>query len=67
MSANARYRTRTPKGIFFYDDPEQMNRDRERWTVALLISRQAGRASPARHPVRAGSAGDSGSGPTERE
>ncbi len=43
MTANARYRTRVPKGIFLYDDHEQMMRDRERWTVELIRARHAGR------------------------
>ncbi len=46
MDANARYRTRTPKGIFFYDSHEQMTRDRERWTVELMRVRRARRAGP---------------------
>jgi len=46
MSANARYRTRTPKGIVFYESHEQMIRDRERWTVELMRARRAGRAEP---------------------
>lgn len=40
MTANARYLTRVPKGVYFYDSPEQMNRDRERWTVELMVLRQ---------------------------
>lgn len=40
MTANARYLTKVPKGIYFYDTPEQMNADRERWTVELMVSRQ---------------------------
>jgi hypothetical protein len=40
MTANARYLTRVPKGIYLYDSPEQMNRDRERWTVELMVARQ---------------------------
>jgi hypothetical protein len=41
MTANARYRTRTPKGIFFYENHDQMSRDRERWTVELMLARRA--------------------------
>lgn len=43
MTANARYRTRTPKGIFFYENHDQMTRDRERWTVELMLARRTGR------------------------
>ncbi len=46
MAANARYRTRVPKGIFFYDNHEQMTRDRDRWTVELMRARRAGRVGP---------------------
>lgn len=46
MSANARYRTRVPKGIFFYENHEQMARDRERWTVELIRARRTGRSGP---------------------
>jgi hypothetical protein len=40
MDANARYRTRAPKGIFFYQTHEEMHRDRERWTVDAIVARQ---------------------------
>ena len=40
MSANARYRTRAPKGIFFYQTHDEMLRDRERWTVDAIVTRQ---------------------------
>jgi hypothetical protein len=40
MAANARYRTRAPKGIHFYASHEDMARDRERWTVEAIIARQ---------------------------
>jgi hypothetical protein len=43
MAANARYYTRAPKGIFFYQNHEEMNRDRERWTIAAILARQAER------------------------
>ena len=39
MSANARYRMRAPKGIF-YQNHDEMTRDRERWTVDAIVSRQ---------------------------
>ncbi len=44
MDANARHRTRVPKGIIFYADHEQMIRDRERWTVEAIIQKQRERA-----------------------
>jgi hypothetical protein len=44
MDANARYRTRAPKGLFFYESHEQMARDRERWTVEAIVHRQTERA-----------------------
>ena len=40
MTANARYRTRAPKGIFFYQTHDEMLRDRERWTVDAIVARQ---------------------------
>ena len=43
MDSNLRYRTRAPKGIFFYENHEQMTRDRERWTIDAML---------ARHPER---------------
>lgn len=44
MDANARYRTRAPKGLFFYENHEQMARDRERWTVEAIVLKQSERA-----------------------
>ncbi len=44
MDANARYRTRAPKGLFFYQSHEQMARDRERWTVDAIVHKQSERA-----------------------
>jgi hypothetical protein len=44
MDANARYRTRAPKGLFFYESHEQMARDRERWTIEAIVHRQSERA-----------------------
>lgn len=44
MDANARYRTRAPKGLFFYESHEQMIRDRERWTVEAIVAKQSIRA-----------------------
>ncbi len=46
MDSNARYRTRVPKGIFFYDSHEQMTHDRERWTVELMRARRAALREP---------------------
>jgi hypothetical protein len=43
MTANARYRTRVPKGVFIYSSHEEMVRDRERWTVDAVVARQSGR------------------------
>ena len=43
MTANARYLTRAPKGIFFYKNHEEMTRDRERWTIDAVVARQAER------------------------
>jgi hypothetical protein len=44
MDANVRYRTRAPKGLFFYESHEQMIRDRERWTVEAIAYKQSERA-----------------------
>ena len=44
MDANARYRTRAPKGLFFYQSHEQMTRDRDRWTVEAIVLKQSERA-----------------------
>ena len=44
MDANARYRTRAPKGLFFYESHEQMASDRERWTVEAIVQKQSERA-----------------------
>lgn len=44
MDANARYRTRAPKGLFFYESHDQMARDRERWTVDAVVQKQSERA-----------------------
>jgi hypothetical protein len=43
MDSHARYRTRAPKGVFFYNSHEEMTRDRERWTVDAMVARQAER------------------------
>lgn len=44
MDANARYRTRAPKGLFFYESHEQMARDRERWTIEAIVHKKSERA-----------------------
>jgi hypothetical protein len=33
------YRTRAPKGVFLYDNHEQMDADRLRWTVEAMVDR----------------------------
>lgn len=43
MDANARYLTRVPKGVFSYQNHEEMARDRERWTLDAILARQAQR------------------------
>lgn len=43
MTANARYVTRAPKGIFFYKNHEEMIRDRERWTIDAVVARHSQR------------------------
>jgi hypothetical protein len=43
MSANARYLTRAPKGVFIYDSHDEMTRDRERWTADAVLARRFGR------------------------
>ena len=44
MDANARYRTRAPKGLFFYESHQQMANDRERWTLEAIVQKQSERA-----------------------
>ncbi|MBX3694881.1 MAG: hypothetical protein KF790_06880 [Steroidobacteraceae bacterium] len=43
MTANARYLTRAPKGVFVYRTHEEMARDRERWTIDAMIARRSER------------------------
>lgn len=40
MTANAGYVTRAPKGIFRYRNAEEMDADRQRWTVDAIVDRQ---------------------------
>ena len=40
MAKLARYRTRVPKGVFFYRDHEAANRDWERWQLDGVKARQ---------------------------
>jgi hypothetical protein len=40
MSAMARYRTRAPKGVFRYDNHEQMAADRLRWQIDAVVAQQ---------------------------
>ena len=37
LAAMAQYRTRAPKGIFFYRSHEEMEADRLRWTVQAIV------------------------------
>jgi hypothetical protein len=43
MTANARYRTCAPKGLFFYKNHDEMTRDRERWTLDAMLARRSER------------------------
>jgi hypothetical protein len=43
MTSNARYRTRAPKGVFIYASHAEMQADRERWTVDLMVHTQGAR------------------------
>ncbi len=43
MDANLLYRTRVPKGIFIYQNHEDMTRDRELWTLDAILARQSDR------------------------
>ncbi len=42
MTAMAQHRTRAPKGVFFYESAEQMDADRQRWTVEAIVARARG-------------------------
>lgn len=43
LAAMAQYRTRAPKGVYFYASHEEMRRDRERWAVEAIVARQRAR------------------------
>ena len=44
---NARYRTRAPKGVFYYGSHEEMAADRLRWTIDLMAERDLAAADQA--------------------
>jgi hypothetical protein len=39
MTQMAKYRTRAPKGVFFYNSHAEMEADRLRWTVDAVVER----------------------------
>lgn len=39
MAQLAQYRTRAPKGVFIYRSAEEMEADRQRWTVDAIVER----------------------------
>ena len=39
LAAQARYRTRAPKGVFIYYSAEAMDADRLRWTVDAVVEK----------------------------
>lgn len=39
----AQYRTRAPKGVFFYDSHQAMEADRLRWTVEAMVEKARSR------------------------
>ena len=39
MDAMAQYRTRVPKGVFFYASHEEMEADRVRWIVDAMLAK----------------------------
>ena len=41
MTAMAQYRTRAPKGIFFYSSAEEMQADRMKWLVEIMVAKAA--------------------------
>ena len=40
MTQQAQYRTRVPKGVFIYRSAEEMNADRERWSVDAMLAKR---------------------------
>ena len=38
-NAMAAYRTRVPKGVFYYRSHAEMTRDRDRWTAEAIAAR----------------------------
>src|SRR6185437_9446121 len=48
MDANLLYRTRVPKGIFIYQNHEDMTRDREPWPLEAILASQGDRAEYTR-------------------
>lgn len=48
MTRNARYRTRAPKGVFFYASHEEMAADRLQWTIDLIAERDQAATDQAR-------------------
>jgi hypothetical protein len=38
LAALARYRTRAPKGVFKYQDAQEMESDRKSWIVAAMLA-----------------------------
>jgi hypothetical protein len=39
MTRLAQYRTRVPKGTFIYYSAQEMNADRDQWTVAAILAK----------------------------
>jgi hypothetical protein len=39
LAAQARYRTRAPKGVFIYYSAEEMDADRFSWTVDAVVEK----------------------------
>jgi hypothetical protein len=39
LAAQARYRTRAPKGVFIYYSAAEMDADRLRWTVDAVVEK----------------------------
>ncbi len=40
MTRNAQYRTRAPKGVFRYSSHAEMDADRLRWTIDLMMEQR---------------------------